>query len=222
MVIVIRAYPFYHLSAQLTPFFWLFTNYSLLLRCQLIDRIMTDQEIVNGLIAHDKQLTKDFFFVKCRPLFLSVMKYVFDYEVDYDEMVNELYLYLMEDDATKLRHFEYRSSFYQWLKILSIRFFVKKRSRMIDNTSHEALYDEQDYVAPEKDMGARHDLERLLELMPTKRYVYVIRRLILENWEPERLAHEMNISMANLYNIKRRAIAQLTRTALKDIKAYGR
>jgi DNA-directed RNA polymerase specialized sigma subunit, sigma24 homolog len=183
---------------------------------------MTDQEIINGLIAHDKQLTKEFFFVKCQPLFLSVMKYVFDYEVDYDEMVNELYLYLMADDAYKLRHFEYRSSLYQWLKVLSIRFFIKKRSRMIDNTSQEALYDEQVYVAPEKDMGARHDLERLLELMPTKRYVHVIRRLILENWEPERLAREMNISLANLYNIKRRAIAQLTRIALKDIKAYGR
>ena len=183
---------------------------------------MTDQEIINGLIAHDKQLTEEFFFVKCRPLFLSVMKYVFDYEVDYDEMVNELYLYLMADDAVKLRHFEYRSSLYQWLKVLSIRFFIKKRSRMIDNTSQEALYDEQDYVAPEKDAGARHDLERLMESMPTKRYVHVIRRLILENWTPERLAQEMNISLANLYNIKRRAIAQLTRIALKDIKAYGR
>ena len=189
---------------------------------QYIHRIMTDQEIINGLIAHDKQLTEEFFFVKCRPLFLSVMKYVFDYEVDYDEMVNELYLYLMADDAYKLRHFEYRSSLYQWLKVLSIRFFIKKRSRMIDNTSQEVLYDEQDYVAQEKDTGARHDLERLLELMPTKRYVHVIRRLILENWEPERLAQEMNISLANLYNVKRRAIAQLTRIALKDIKAYGR
>ena len=189
---------------------------------QYIHRIMTDQEIINGLIAHDKQLTEEFFFVKCRPLFLSVMKYVFDYEVDYDEMVNELYLYLMADDAYKLRHFEYRSSLYQWLKVLSIRFFIKKRSRMIDNTSQEALYDEQDYVAPEKDAGARYDLERLMESMPTKRYVHVIRRLILENWTPERLAQEMNISLANLYNIKRRAIAQLTRIALKDIKAYGR
>ena len=189
---------------------------------QYIHRIMTDQEIINGLIAHDKQLTEEFFFVKCRPLFLSVMKYVFDYEVDYDEMVNELYLYLMADDAYKLRHFEYRSSLYQWLKVLSIRFFIKKRSRMIDNTSQEALYDEQDYVAPEKDAGARYDLERLMESMPTKRYVHVIRRLILENWTPERLAQEMNISLANLYNVKLRAIAQLTRIALKDIKAYGR
>ena len=65
-------------------------------------------------------------------------------------------------------------------------------------------------------------MERLFEAMPTKRYVYVIRRLILEDCEPEGLAREMNITTANLYNIKRRAMAQLTRIALNDIKEYGK
>ena len=83
---------------------------------------MTDREIIQGLIARDNRVTKEFFFGKCRPLFLSVMKLVFDYEVEYDELVNELYVYLMEDDASKLRNFQYRSSVYQWLKILSIRY----------------------------------------------------------------------------------------------------
>ena len=80
---------------------------------------MTDQEIVKGLIERDEHLTKDFFFVKCKPLFLSIMNIVFDYDVEYDELVNELYIYLMEDEAIKLRNFEYRSSVYQWLKILA-------------------------------------------------------------------------------------------------------
>lgn len=183
---------------------------------------MTDQEIIKGLIARDDRITEEFFFVKCRPLFYSVMKLVFDYEVKYDEMVNELYVYLMEDDAIKLRNFEYRSSVYQWLKILSIRFFVKKRARMIEDNSQETLYDGQDQVAPKTNTGAECDLERLFEAMPTKRYVYVIRRLILEDCEPEELAREMNITTANLYNIKRRSMAQLTRIALNDIKKYGK
>lgn len=183
---------------------------------------MTDQQIIKGLIAHDNRITEEFFFVKCRPLFYSIMKLVFDYEVEYDEMVNELYVYLMEDDALKLRNFEYRSSIYQWLKILSIRFFIKKRARMIDDNSQETLYDGQDHVAPKTNTGAECDLERLFEAMPTKRYVYVIRRLILEDCEPEELAREMNITTANLYNIKRRSMAQLTRIALNDIKEYGK
>ncbi len=184
---------------------------------------MTDQEIVKGLIERNECITEDFFFVKCKPLFCSIMNIVFDYEVKYDELVNELYIYLMEDDAIKLRNFEYRSSVYQWLKILATRFFIKKRARVIDNASGEPPYDKQEQVtAPEMGIAVEYDMERLFEAMPTKRYVYVIRRLILEDCEPEELAREMNITTANLYNIKRRSMAQLTRIALNDIKKYGK
>jgi len=184
---------------------------------------MTDQEIIKGLIERDEHVTKEFFFDKCKPLFYSIMSIVFDYEVEYDEMVNELYIYLMDEDAIKLRNFEYRSSVYQWLKILATRFFIKKRARMIENASGEPPYDKQEQVAaPDSDAGVGYDMERLFEAMPTKRYVYVIRRLILEDCEPEELAREMNITTANLYNIKRRSMAQLTRIALHDIKEYGK
>ena len=184
---------------------------------------MTDREIIEGLIARDNWVTKEFFFDKCRPLFCSIMQKVFDYEVEYDEMVNELYVYLMENDAIKLRNFEYRSSVYQWLKVLAIRFFINKRGRMIDDTSQETPYDGRQQAADtERDMTAEGDMERLFDNMPSKRYVYVIRRLILEDCEYEDLAKEMNITTANLYNIRRRAMAQLTRTALNDIKEYGK
>lgn len=184
---------------------------------------MTDQEIIQGLISRDNRVTEEFFFVKCRPLFCSIIRKVFDYEVDYDEFVNELYVYLMANDAHRLRHFEYRSTLYQWLKVLAIRFFVNRRGRMIDDTSQETPYEGRTQKADvEKDMTAEGDMERLFNNMPNKRYVHVIRCLIIEDWEPEQLAHEMNITTANLYNIKRRAMAQLTRVALNDIKEYGK
>lgn len=184
---------------------------------------MTDKEIVQGLIARDNRVTEEFFFVKCRPLFCSIIQKVFDYEVEYDEFVNELYVYLMANDASKLRNFEYRSTVYQWLKVLAIRFFINKRARMIDDTSQETPYDGRSQTADtEKDMTAEGDMERLFDNMPNKRYVHVIRRLILEDWEPDQLAQEMIITTANLYNIKRRAMAQLTRIALNDVKEYGK
>ena len=184
---------------------------------------MTDQEIIQGLIARDNRVTEEFFFVKCRPLFCNIMKLVFNYEVDYDEMVNELYVYLMDDDAMKLNNFQYRSSVYQWLKILAIRFFIKRKERMIDDTGQETPYDGYQQTAEiEMDITAEGDMERLFDKMPNKRYVYVIRRLIFEDWEPEQLAKDMNITTANLYNIKRRAMAQLTHAALNDIKEYGK
>lgn len=181
---------------------------------------MTDPEIIHGLIARDNRVTEEFFFGKCRPLFYSVMKLVFNYEVNYDEMVNELYVYLMDNDAQKLRNFQYRSTVYQWLKILAIRFFIKKRHEMIDNKTSETPYNGT--IAEDADGSATGDVQRLFFQMSNKRYVYVIQRLVIDDWEPERLAEEMNITTANLYNIKRRAMAQLTQVALKDVREYGK
>ena len=184
---------------------------------------MTDHEIIQRLIARDNHVTEEFFFVKCRPLFHGIIRKVFDYEVDYNEVVNELYLYLMADDATKLKSFKYRSSVYQWLKVIAIRYFIKRRNRLIENSSQETPYEEQTVqLAEETDCYAYGDLQRLLSQMPNRRYALVIQRLVIDEVNPEELAKEMTIETANLYNIKRRAMAQLAQVALNDIRRYGK
>lgn len=183
---------------------------------------MTDKEIINGLIVKDNQITADFFFVKCRPLFYSIIRHIFSYKVDYDEFVNELYQYLMENDAAKLRGFQYRCSLMQWLKVLAIHYFVKKRNMMIKDSTQESLYITNIKENTESVSSARSDLERVFNLMQNKRYVYVIKKLVLEDVKPEQLAQELGVTTANLYNIKRRAMFALTEAALKDIKHYGK
>ena len=182
---------------------------------------MTDREIIQGLIERDNRVTEEFFFVRCRPLFLSIIQKVFNNEAEYDEFVNELYIYLMEDNAVKLRNFEYRSSVYQWLKVLAIRYFIKKRNKMIEKGDNETPYDGKTFqLAEEKDTSSKGDLQRLFLRMPNQRYAFVIKCLVLDEQLPELLAKEMEISVDNLYNIKRRAMAQLTKVALNDIREY--
>ena len=183
---------------------------------------MTDQEIIQGLIERDDKVTKEFFFEKCRPLFCKIISIVFSYEVDYDEFVNELYVYLMENDAQKLRNFEYRSSVYMWLKILSTRYFIRKRGLMIDVNPQNPPYDGPEFTTDDEDEAAKSDVGRLFKQMPSQRYAYVIKKLVIEDMEPEHLSKEMGITTANLYNIKHRAMIQLTSVALKDIKEYGK
>ena len=94
---------------------------------------------------------------------------------------------------------------------------------MIEDVSHEPLYSgQQQIAADDRDGAAYTDLQRLMDLMHTKRYAYVIQRLMIDECEPEQVAKELNVTVANLYNIKRRAMAQLIRVALKDIKEYGK
>lgn len=183
---------------------------------------MNDQQIIDALIARDEFVTRLFFFEKCRPLFSSIIRYVFSYEVDYDEFVNEFYLYMMENDAYRMRQFQGRSSIYQWMKIIAIRYFVAKRDRMIDMASKDAPIDNSNdkSVDEERSMAAKMDAECLFRLMANERYVYVIKRLVLDEAEPKVVAQELKTNVDNLYNIKKRAIAAMTRIALIEIDRY--
>ena len=183
---------------------------------------MTDQEIVQGLINHDGPITYDFFFVRCRPLIISVIKFVFSYPVDYDEFVNELYLYLVGDDCKKLKEFQFHSSLFYWVKVVAIRYFIRKRDHVIDINNGMPPYNETTKDEGTSDLeeqtNAQMDLERLFVSMKNERYVFVIRKLVLEDVQPESLAKEMGITVANLYNIKKRAISALSKVALKEKK----
>lgn len=186
---------------------------------------MTDNELIEGLINRDNRIT-EYFLEKYKPLFLNTISLVFDYPVDKDECINDLYIYLMNNDASKLRSFEGRCSFGAWLKKVVVRFFIslEKSKRVIEDNSREPLY-EQNGVDDVTDtiaaIDAKEDLERLFRLMDNPRYVMVIHALVLEEREPEHIARFMGITVANLYNIKKRALAALARIAIKESKKYG-
>ena len=50
----------------------------------------------------------------------------------------------------------------------------------------------------------------------------MIKRLILDDAEPKTVADELRVSVDNLYNIKKRAVAALTEAALEDVDKYGK
>ena len=67
---------------------------------------------------------------------------------------------------------------------------------------------------------AKQDMERLFTLMSNERYVSVIRALVLEDREPEQIARFMGVTVANLYNIKKRALAALAKVAINERRKY--
>lgn len=187
-------------------------------------RELSDAELIQALTRGDGEVTEHFFYKKCRPLLLSIIGKVFNYAVDYDEVVNELYCYLMEDGARRLRLFRGESTLTQWMKVTAIRFFISRRDRVIENESKEPPYIKED---SEEDSGTSRnaavaDLERLFAMMRNERYVYVIRRLMIDDAENEEVAAEMGIQVSNLYNIKKRAMAALAAVAKHDKREYAK
>ena len=191
---------------------------------------MTEQQIIQALIDKDQIVTEDFFFRRCRPLFLSAMKNVFETRnVEYSECINSLYEALLRDNARKLRSFKGESTIYNWLKTITIRHFIAMRKEMDGEQPTET--DSNYGIPPIEEAGedrniarssAHADVERLLKAMKNDRYRNVIRRSMLEEIEDAELAIEMGIRVENLYNIKRRAMAQLIQVSKKDILHYGK
>ena len=186
---------------------------------------MPDKEIIDALIAHDPKVIAQFFFKDCRPLFLSVIRRVFGTQlVDYDEIISEIYILLMENDAKKLRTFKFESTLYQWLKTIAIRhcLLLKSKKRVIDDESQEPLNNSHREHSLEESSQARMDMETLLRQMKNQRYALVIRLLMIDGRTPEEVARQLCVTVGNLYNIKRRAILALMEVAFKDKKHYER
>lgn len=114
------------------------------------------QELIEALVRESKisgpmrltPRTNEFFFSSgknsCRPLLCKIIKEVFDsgLYVECDDLVSELYLYLMKNNARNLRSFKYESSFNTWLTIVATRFFIKIRDKISGIPTYEKPEDE--------------------------------------------------------------------------------
>lgn len=190
----------------------------------IIHNEMTDREIIQGLIDRDNHITGDFLFLQCRPLLCSIMRNVFHGQVEYDELVGLLYDYLVADDCAKLRQFQFRSSLYQWLKVVATRFFISHRDSVIANSSKELPYDKWRDDEGEDILGNlsdRMDVRGLLAMMENRRYADAIKCLMLDGVEPVRYAEKIGVTVDNLYNIKKRAMAAFSQLAIKYY-SYGK
>ena len=56
---------------------------------------------------------------------------IFDNQISVAELANELLWVLKQDDWAKLRSFQFQSSFFTWLKVVSVHYFNKNKERFI-------------------------------------------------------------------------------------------
>jgi len=177
---------------------------------------MTDQEIIEGLIARDAKITRDFFFRRCQPLIFALISKYYPNGADYDELVNDLYMHLMEDNARRLRQYEGRSSIYQWLKMVSRNFFLDKinRERMIDTESDDRLLEKAKNALTDNAANeAMMDVATILDLIENENYRLVLQKHVIEGMSFDELEKVTGIKKANLYNIKKRALNALAKIA---------
>lgn len=196
---------------------------------------MNDREVVEAILRRDPKVTQQFLYIKCYPLFKSIYDNYYTDCQSCVEFINEIYLHLITPNSSthlcKLQLFQFASTLITWLKTVAVYYCYEHFRRKSKIQFVEEKSENKDYVidrfsqyassiSEEGGSMASHDLEAILEMMPNKRYSRLIRLLYVEGFTKEETAAELELSMANFYNLHLRAKNQFNEIIKKE-ERYG-
>jgi predicted AlkP superfamily pyrophosphatase or phosphodiesterase len=169
----------------------------------------TDTQYIEGLKARSPQVTRDFFYQLCNYTLNDIRHSMMKDHVEYDDLVNELFLYLSQHDWHRLDTFSAINECHlsTWIIKVSWRFFWKQRHRLLgyDNCDMDTNgIKESETDSPDIDIIM--DVKQTLDDMPNRRYADLLRKMLLEGHDAEEMAMLYHTTEANIYNIKHRAI----------------
>lgn len=186
---------------------------------------LDDKEIVKAILNRDSEITIYFLYGKCYPLFKSIYdRYYTDCD-SWNELVNEIYVYIMmpgkETGISKLASFQFRCSLTLWLKIITENYchqlYAKKSEIIGDNiTGTDRLNRIEQSL--EMDLSAIDimDVKNIILLMPNQRYRRLIELRYVDQHSNEETAALMSMNMANYYNKHKLAKAQFVIALRKE------
>ena len=169
---------------------------------------LSDRQLVEMLLANDEEAVEYVFFHRCDGMFEHIVNSILP-NGNKEELINEYYLYLREDDWRRLRQFEFRSGLNTWLTIVAIRFFNSKKS--LAQTNDKALnslpMDKAENVAD--DFDVYHEMSRVELYDAINRLSKPRERLALlgelMGKSAESIAEELGCTVAAVYNLTKKA-----------------
>lgn len=186
-----------------------------------IRRDATDEMFIRGMREGDNAVTRKFFHVEIAGILHRIRTEVYQGRIEFDDMVSELYLYLSANNWAKLDGFNATNGcrLRSWMIPVAWRFFLGRREKFAALSDVTDSSEEMPEPTFGIDEGLRlqivMDVETTLARMPNRRYVEVIRLLLIEGFEAEEVARILDVRVENVYNLKHRAIRQF-------IEYYGK
>lgn len=180
-------------------------------------RTYTDVEYVLGLKQNDNRVTYHFFYAEIASVLKDIQFSLFAGRVEFDELVNELYLYLQRDNWRKLDTFIGLNDAHirTWMNTVAWRYFFNIREKIQEKNSQENIIEAfKNNESCDINMDISMDVAKILATMKNERYSEVLVLMLIEGYSAEELARKWNTSVDNVYNIKHRTIK-------KFINLYG-
>lgn len=95
------------------------------LKCSKYDD-MSDRSLIDAIIKNNEDAAFCLFHHKLIKLFEFLSNSFAKLRYSAGDIASELYIYLNKDNWNKLRSFEFRSSFFGWMKVVASRYLLNK------------------------------------------------------------------------------------------------
>lgn len=178
---------------------------------------LTDQEIVKAILCKDTEITKEFLYWKCYPLFATIhAKYYTDCDTPI-ELINEIYVFILlphkNTHRSKLQDFGFRCSLTMWLKIVTENYCRQLFSKRMEFDNDSDVNSDRNILQEESLSQSTQnfnmaDVYKILSMMPNQRYAKLIKYRYIDEKSNEETAVLLGMNMANYYNCHKRAKAQ--------------
>lgn len=202
-----------------------------------------DLAIAQALLKKDKKVTAEFYYKGCFPIFNCLFS---KYETDCEsplELMNQIYLLILSPSKKtgkcQLENYKGESTLRSWIKAVAKYYCYgvykekvvsseekfeaggdrfKRENTLLKIETNGEFIDDDRFGLVELDTTnmLKEDLMSLIAIMPNKRYAEVIRLFKLENYSNNEVADILEMSMANLYNLKLRAEKQFELVCRKE------
>ena len=182
------------------------TKYKSLTAEQLFER---DHQFVEKIISDD-EFAYYFFHEKCYRLFCKIQWTIFGNDADYDEIINSFYEYLKRPDDSgeywhKLKTFDYRTSLFDWIKTVAVRFFYEP--------CKEKLFVPNDIV----ESGIFETIISELKSPEARKYFWF---LYVQKFSSSELCSHLNVDKSQLRLLARRSETALRKLVKQKFSEY--
>ncbi|MDR2384265.1 MAG: sigma-70 family RNA polymerase sigma factor [Tannerella sp.] len=168
---------------------------------------LMDRQLLEKIYSGDKKAETYLFCVKCVSVINYCMRKFFDnQQMQLDEAVNEIYIYIKKDNWYKLRQYGGRNnaSIKTWISTVAYNFFLNLHKKM--NAEMQKKVNLPEPCNDESEQNKQ--IRKALFGMPNDRYKIILIKMYYENKTREKVAEEMNVSIDYFYVLYRRAKEQ--------------
>lgn len=179
----------------------------------------SDRDLVSAVTSNNQAAIVYLFYTKYSATFQYHIYKLFNGKVEVSDLVDEFFIFLMEDNWRRLRSFDPdKASLSTWISTVSFRFFRDYKRSKIDLNGLITISDQWETFRGDwmesMEAGLKMDIETAIDGIKNDRDRDIARRLFIDDKEYEAVAEDFGLTVDYVYTIKNRIVKQL-RSSLK-------